>query len=64
MEGMTIKQMNRARFLALLEEYKKALKPDGDKKSLIRLSVEIHAAKAGVPKSWGSLVDKAYRGEL
>jgi hypothetical protein len=63
MQGMTIKQLNRKRFYDLLDAYREAKKdistPD-KKATFIRLSVALHQAKAGVPKSLWPLVTRAY----
>lgn len=62
MRGMTIKQINRSRFYALLEAYKQVdiHTPDG-KIDFIRLSVALHAAKGGVPKRMWPLINEAFR---
>lgn len=58
---MTLKQYHRARFLRLIEAYRVAKKqistPEG-KNAFIVLSVQIHAAKANVPKSWWPMVNR------
>ena len=54
--GMTLKQFALHRFLKLIEQYKevkrRGLKTDMDRAAFIVLSVQIHAAKGDVPKSW------------
>lgn len=61
----TLKQFAYERFFSLLDEYKVALRDFDDspekKNALIRVSLQIHQAKAGVPKRYWSLVNKAYR---
>jgi hypothetical protein len=48
-----------SRFFTLLGVYKEAL-ARGTKKDIIYSSLAIHAAKAGVPRSYWSLVNKTY----
>lgn len=61
---MTMKQFHRYRFLRLLDAYREAKRhidtPEG-KDAFIVLSVQIHAAKAHVPKSWWPMVNKVFR---
>lgn len=58
--GMTIKQFRRAEFRRLLEAYREARSQintmDG-RKSFVILSVQLHAAKANVPRSWRQLIN-------
>lgn len=47
------------RFFIVLDAYKKAL-ATGTKEEIIRTSLAIHVAKAGVPRRLWGLVNKAY----
>ena len=61
MAGMTLKQYNLHRFLDLCEAYRQAksqLHTDEGRRQFIVLSVQIHAAKAGVPKRLWPLVNR------
>lgn len=61
MEGMTLKQYHRERFYRLCAEYRQAkaqLDTAEGKQAFVLLSLQIHAAKAHVPKRLWSLVNK------
>lgn len=58
--GMTLKQAAQCRFLNLMEQYRAALK-SGSSADIVRVSVALHAAKAGVPKRWHAAVGRAFR---
>lgn len=63
MRGMTLKQFAQHRFLRLVEEYRavKVRLAAGDKAAsadFTVLSVALHAAKAGVPRRYWSMVNK------
>ena len=54
MEGMTLKQFAKFRFLRLCEAYteaKKHLDTEEGRQAFVILSVQLHAAKGEVPKS-------------
>ena len=62
---MTLKEYARHRFFKLLEKYSEAAKQlhtDEGKKAFIVLSVQLHIAKASVPKSYWPLVRRVTRG--
>lgn len=64
MSGMTLKEYHKARFFNLLERYsqvKRQLPNQEAREAFIILSVQIHAAKAHVPKSLWPLVNKVAR---
>lgn len=64
MEGMTLKQYHRWQFFRLLDAYaeaKKAMHTEEGRAAFVVLSVQIHAAKANVPKSYWPLVNRAFR---
>jgi hypothetical protein len=57
---MTLKQFARYRFFQLIEAYrvvKADLSTEKNRHAFIVLSVQLHAAKAGVPKSYWSLIN-------
>lgn len=58
-KGMTLKQMDRARFWKALDEYKEALRT---KENIVWASLQVHAALngEGIPKSYRRLVTKAF----
>ena len=60
MKSMTLKQMGRRRFWMDLEAYKEALRTGKD---IVMTSLAVHIALGsdGVPKSYKSLVSRAYR---
>lgn len=61
MSGMTLKQYARWNFFDLLNKYREARKHLDTKEGrldFIALSIQIHAAKAGVPKRLWPLVNK------
>lgn len=62
MTGMTLKQYAKHRFYRLCGEYKalkaRGLKTNEDKAAFIALSVQIHAAKADVPKRMWPMVNR------
>jgi hypothetical protein len=56
--GMTLKQYHKARYLRLVEKYQESkdhLHTAAGRAAFILLSVQVHAAKAHVPKSWWRL---------
>ena len=59
--GMTLKQFARHRFFRLLEAYRAArsqLDTEAGRHAFVVLSVQIHAAKASVPKRLWPLVNR------
>jgi hypothetical protein len=62
MTGMTLKQYGKHRFLRLLSMYGEAKKHIGSEEgnaAFVALSVQIHAAKAEVPRSWWPMINRA-----
>jgi hypothetical protein len=57
MEGMTLRQSAKRRFFDLIDALKEA-KERKDSKAFIVLSVQLHAAKAGVPKRLWPLANR------
>ncbi len=60
MEGMTLKQAARREFYDALEAYKLALQSK-DSEAIVRTSIRVHAAKAGVPKRAWRLVSATFK---
>ena len=59
--GMTLKQYHRQRFYRLVEAYREAKKHMGTpagREAFILLSVQVHAAKANVPKRLWPMVNR------
>lgn len=60
MAGMTLKQFARQEFREALDAYKTALE-SGTSTDIVRTSVRVWAARAGVPKSWHPLINRTFR---
>ena len=58
MQGMTLKQMARRRFFELIDALREA-KEQKDTRAFIVLSVQLHQAKADVPKRLWPLANRA-----
>jgi hypothetical protein len=61
-QGMTLKQYDRHRFFALLDQYREikttGLQTPEQQHAFVLLSVQLHAAKGRVPKRLWPLVNK------
>lgn len=65
MQGMTLKQAARKEFFEALDSYKEARKTlTTDSMRFVGASLRIHRALAAVPKSYKTMVNKAFRGEI
>lgn len=56
----TLEQFSRERFFRALDGYRVALR-SRDPAAIVATSIEIHAAKSGVPKRLHPLVGRAFR---